>query len=143
MKFVKTAALAIGAIVATAAFAVSASGSTNGARMPASAHSYGDSPLVASIVSPRPGDRAGVGGTFSVDLSLQARNSRGNNLLAGYTAAFNDPSKPSFHPGPNAAAPGLVVLLSTTPTVANTPLQGANTKLAGVFQVNDVARLYG
>jgi predicted lipoprotein with Yx(FWY)xxD motif len=110
---------------------------------PAAAGTYGSSPLAASIISPQPGDRAGVGGTFSVELSLQARNARGNNLLAGYTAAFNDPSKPSFHPGPNAAAPGLVVLLSTTPTVANTPLQGPNTNLAGVFQVNDVSRAYG
>src|SRR5262249_45815237 len=52
-------------------------------------------------------------------------------------------SKPTFHPGPNAAAPGLVVLLSTTPTVAGTPLQGPNTNLAGVFQVNDVTNVKG
>jgi hypothetical protein len=35
------------------------------------------------------------------------------------------------------------VLLSTTPTVANTPLQGPDTNLAGVFQVNDVAKANG
>src|SRR5262249_53485993 len=64
-------------------------------------------------------------------------------LLSGYTAAFNDPTKPTFHPGPDAAAPGLVVLLSTTPTLAGTPLQGANTNLAGVFQINDVAKANG
>jgi predicted lipoprotein with Yx(FWY)xxD motif len=106
---------------------------------------YGDqaAPLQASIISPMAGDRAGLGGTFSVDLSLQARTASANSLLSGYKAAFNDPNKPSFHPGPNAAAPGLVVLLSTTPTIANTPLQGPNTNLAGVFQINDVARLNG
>jgi predicted lipoprotein with Yx(FWY)xxD motif len=106
---------------------------------------YGDqpAPLQASVISPRAGDRAGVGGTFSVDLSLQARTADANNLLSGYTSAFNDPNAPSFHPGPDAAAPGLVVLLSTTPTIANTPLQGPNTNLAGVFQINDVSKLDG
>ena len=108
-----------------------------------SADSYGAAPLKASVISPLAGDRAGSGGTFSVELSLQARTAQANSLLSGYTAAFNDPSKPTFHPGPNAAAPGLVVLLSTTPTIAGTPLQGANTNLAGVFQVNDVARING
>jgi predicted lipoprotein with Yx(FWY)xxD motif len=100
-------------------------------------------PIQADVIAPRAGDRAGVGGTFSVDLSLQARNATGNSLLSGYTSAFNDPNAPTFHPGPNAAAPGLVVLLSTTPTIANTPLKGPNTNLAGVFQINDVSRLNG
>jgi hypothetical protein len=104
---------------------------------------YQSAPLQASVISPRAGDIAGVGGTFSVDLSLQARTPAANSLLSGYKAAFNDPNAPSFHPGPNAAAPGLVVLLSSTPTIANTPLKGANTNLAGVFQINDVARLNG
>jgi hypothetical protein len=63
--------------------------------------------------------------------------------LAGYTSAFNDPTKPTFHPGPDAAAPGLVVLLSTTPTIAGTPLQGPNTNLAGVFQINDITKTSG
>jgi predicted lipoprotein with Yx(FWY)xxD motif len=100
-------------------------------------------PLQASIISPGPGDTAGVGGTFSVEVSLQARTAQSNSLLSGYTAAFNDPSKPTFHPGPNAAAPGLVVLLSTTPTVKGTPLRGPNTNLAGVFQINDVTTAKG
>jgi predicted lipoprotein with Yx(FWY)xxD motif len=106
---------------------------------------YGNqaAPLQASVISPRAGDIAGVGGTFSVDLSLQARTQNANSLLSGYTAAFNDPNAPTFHPGPNAAAPGLVVLLSSTPTIANTPLHGPKTNLAGVFQINDVARLNG
>ncbi|HJZ61685.1 MAG TPA: hypothetical protein VKD47_05925 [Miltoncostaeaceae bacterium] len=102
-----------------------------------------DHPLKATVVSPRQGDSAGVAGTFTVDLTLEARKPGANGLLAGYTAAFNDPNAPTFHPGPNAAAPGLVVLLSTTPTVANTPLQGPNTNLAGVFQINDIAKLQG
>lgn len=122
---------------------VSANGAAVRKRGLASAGAYAAAPLKASIISPLPGDRAGAGGTFSVEVALQARSARGNSLLSGYTAAFNDPSKPSFHPGPNAAAPGLVVLLSTTPTIADTPLQGPNTNLAGVFQVNDVARAYG
>ncbi len=122
---------------------VSASGTAVRKRSTYSAHWYGASPLKASVISPRRGDSAGVGGTFSVDLSLQARTAQANSLLSGYTAAFNDPSKPSFHPGSNAAAPGLVVLLSTTPTIAGTPLQGRNTNLAGVFQVNDVAQVGG
>jgi len=100
----------------------------------------GQTPLKASVLSPGPGDSAGVGGTFSVDLSLEATTPQSNNLLAGYTAAFNDPNAPTFHPGPDAAAPGLVVLLSTTPTIAGTPLQGPNTNLAGVFQINDVTK---
>jgi hypothetical protein len=95
------------------------------------------------VASPRPGDSAGVAGTFSVDLSLQARTPRANTLLSGYTAAFNDPNAPTFHPGPNAAAPGLVVLLSTTPSIPGKPLHGPNTNLAGVFQVNDVAKVQG
>jgi predicted lipoprotein with Yx(FWY)xxD motif len=108
-----------------------------------SSDGYGQPPLKATVISPAPGDSAGVGGTFSVDLSLEARTPQANSLLAGYTAAFNDPTKPTFHPGPDAAAPGLVVLLSTTPTIAGTPLQGPNTNLAGVFQINDIANTNG
>ena len=36
-----------------------------------------------------------------------------------------------------------VSLRASSTTIANTPLQGANTNLAGVFQVNDVSRSYG
>jgi predicted lipoprotein with Yx(FWY)xxD motif len=105
--------------------------------------SYGDAPLQATVISPGPGDAAGARGIFSVEVALQARAAQANSLLAGYKAAFNDPNAPTFHPGPNAAAPGLVVLLSTTPTIAGTPLQGANTNLAGVFQINDVSKVKG
>ena len=110
---------------------------------PASTYAYHVRPLKASIISPTRGSTAGVGGTFSVDVLLQARNRRANSLLSGNTAAFNDPNAPTFHPGPDAAAPGLVVLLSTTPTIAGTPLQGPNTNLAGVFQINDVSKVRG
>jgi predicted lipoprotein with Yx(FWY)xxD motif len=105
--------------------------------------SYDTAPLQASVISPQPGDTAGTGGTFSVEVSLQAATATANSLLTGYKAAFNDPNAPTFHPGPNAAAPGLVVLLSTTPTKAGTPLKGPNTNLAGVFQVNDVTQAKG
>jgi predicted lipoprotein with Yx(FWY)xxD motif len=106
-------------------------------------NSYGSAPLKLSVISPQAGDNAGSGGTFTVDLSLQARNAQANALLSGYKPAFIDPNSAAFHPGTNAAAPGLVVLLSTTPTIAGTPLHGAMTNLAGVFQINDVARLSG
>ena len=108
-----------------------------------SGYSYTAAPLIARVIGPGPGDIAGSGGTFSVNVALQARRARSNGLLSGYTAAFNDPNAPTFHPGPNAAAPGLVVLLSSTPTLAGTPLQGPNTNLAGVFQINDVSRAQG
>jgi predicted lipoprotein with Yx(FWY)xxD motif len=108
-----------------------------------SADSYSSAPLKLSVISPRAGDSAGSGGTFTVDLSLQARNAQANALLARFKPAFIDPNSAAFHPGTNAAAPGLVVLLSTTPTIAGTPLQGAMTNLAGVFQINDVARVGG
>jgi predicted lipoprotein with Yx(FWY)xxD motif len=105
--------------------------------------SYSSAPLKLSVISPRAGDSAGSGGTFTVDLSLEARNAQANTLLSGYRPAFIDPNSAAFHPGMNAAAPGLVVQLSTTPTIAGTPLVGARTNLAGVFQINDVARISG
>jgi predicted lipoprotein with Yx(FWY)xxD motif len=117
--------------------------SANGTAVKASTTQSYNAPLQASILSPAAGASAGAGGTFSVDISLAARTQSANSLLSGWTAAFNDPSKPTFHPGPNAAAPGLVVLLSTTPTIAGTPLQGPNTNLAGVFQINDISSVAG
>src|SRR5262249_44429929 len=109
--------------------------------------SYGyNTPLKAVVFTPGRGDVAGVGGAFNVDLSLQARNARANALLsaaAGYKPFFNDPSAPTFHPGSNLAAPGLVVTLSTTPMIAGTPLVGPRTNLAGVFQLNTVVKVNG
>lgn len=123
---------------------VSASGAAVRKRGTLSGYSYNPAaPLKLTVISPRPGDSAGSGGMFTVDLSLQARNAQANALLSRFKPAFIDPNSPAFHPGTNAAAPGLVVLLSTTPSIAGTPLQGARTNLAGVFQINDVARISG
>jgi hypothetical protein len=103
--------------------------------------------LKLSVVTPASGGRAGAGGSFNVDLMLQARNRQANSLLSaahGYRPFFNDPSAPTFGPGqPDPGARGLVVLLSSTPTKAGTPLQGPNTNLAGVFQLNTVAQVAG
>jgi hypothetical protein len=130
-------------LISAAILAASGSGST-GMRDEASVRSERDvPPLRASVLFPHKGAKAGVGGTFSVDLSIQARTRTANSLLSGYTSHFIDPNSPEFHPGSNASAPGLVVLLSTTPNIPGTPLQGPNTNLAGVFQINDVERLDG
>ena len=99
-------------------------------------------PLEVRVISPQPGATAGTAGTFSVDVASSERSASSNDL-AGYTAGFIDPHSDDFHPGPDAFAPGLVVLMSTTPTIAGTPLRGPNTNLAGVFQVNDIATLHG
>jgi predicted lipoprotein with Yx(FWY)xxD motif len=108
-----------------------------------SSGAYSAVPVKLSVLSPQAGGSAGSGGTFTVDLSLQARTVQANALLAAYKPAFIDPNSAAFHPGTSTAAPGLVVLLSTTPTIAGTPLRGANTNLAGVFQINDVSRASG
>src|SRR5262249_52797759 len=48
-------------------------------------------PIAAQVIAPSPGDIAGVGGLFSVDISLQARTRAANALLSGYTSFFHDP----------------------------------------------------
>ena len=110
------------------------------------AGAYSTRPLQLNVITPTQSARAGAGGSFNVDLSLQARNPGANALLSatnGYKPFFNSPDAPTFHPGPDPGAPGLVVLLSSTPTKAGTPLQGPNTNLAGVFQLNTVAKVRG
>jgi hypothetical protein len=106
-----------------------------------------DKPVNLRVLSPRHGDRAGQDGAgFVIDLSLTARNRRANTLLspeAGYQPSLNNPTATSFRVGPNAAAPGLVVMLSTTPNIPGTPLQGPRTNLAGLFQVNGVSEQRG
>jgi hypothetical protein len=101
------------------------------------------SKVALKVITPQPGDRAGAGGVFNIDLSLQAKNARGNNLLSaanGYVPFFNDVGSPTFGPGmPDPGAPGLVVTLSTTPAMAG----GPNANLAGVFQLNAVNRQHG
>ena len=99
-------------------------------------------PVKLSVLSPGTGDNAGnEGAGFVVDLTLTARNKAANKSLsaeAGYKPFFNNPSAPTFHPGPNQGAPGLVVMLSTTPNTPGTPFQGPRTNLAGLFQINGV-----
>jgi predicted lipoprotein with Yx(FWY)xxD motif len=126
--------------VSAAGAAVRKAAASNAAR------GYSSRPLRLSILTPSQGGRAGAGGSFNVDLSLRARNARANSLLSaanGYKPFFNDPDAPTFHPGPDPGAPGLVVLLSSTPTKDGTPLQGPTTNLAGVFQLNTVAKVHG
>src|SRR5262245_43742284 len=130
-------------LISAAILAASGSGST-GTRDEASVRSERDAPpLQASVLFPHKGAKAGVDGTFSVDLSIQARTRTANSRLSGYRSHFIDPNSPEFHPGPAAAAPGLGLLLPTTTSSPGTPLQGPNTNLAGVFQINDVERLDG
>ncbi len=100
-------------------------------------------PVRVSVVSPSTHDIAGKDGAgFVVDLALTARDKRSNTLLspeAGYQPFFNNPGAPTFHPGPDPGAPGLVVMLSTTPNTPGTAFQGPRTNLAGLFQINGVA----
>ena len=104
-------------------------------------------PVKVTVFSPGAGDVSGAGGAgFIVDLALDATNARGNALLSsanGYRPFFNDPTSSTFHPGTDPGAPGLVVLLSGTPNNPGTPLQGPDTNLAGLFQLNGVAKVGG
>jgi predicted lipoprotein with Yx(FWY)xxD motif len=100
-------------------------------------------PVELRVHSPGPDDIAGKDGAgFVVDLALRARTQYTNSLLspeAGYKPFLNNPAAPTFAPGTNGGAPGLVVTLSTTPTTPGTSFQGPDTNLAGLFQVNGVA----
>ena len=104
-------------------------------------------PVKVTVFSPGDGDHSGTGGAgFIVDLAVDATNAQGNAILSsanGYHPFFNDPSSTTFHPGPDPGAPGLVVLLSTTPDNPGTPFQGPDTNLAGLFQLNGVADVGG
>jgi hypothetical protein len=137
--------VAAAVVAAAAAGAAAATGAAAQASQVSPAH--WQPPVRVSVFSPGAGDhsgRAGVG--FIVDLALDARNQQGDDLLSaahGYRPFFNDPSAATFHPGSDPGAPGLVVLLSSTPTIAGTPFQGPRTNLAGLFQINGVARVRG
>ncbi|HUA45703.1 MAG TPA: hypothetical protein VMA77_10775 [Solirubrobacteraceae bacterium] len=104
---------------------------------------YGDYPVALVAITPQPGDVAGAGGAFNIDLALFARNSSGNDLLSaanGYIPGLNLPPAVSSGPGkPDPNVPGLVVTLSTTPAAAG----GPNANLAGLFQENAVAQSFG
>ena len=100
-------------------------------------------PVALVAVTPSPGDTAGAGGAFNIDLALLARNAQGNDLLSsanGFAPGLNLPPAATAGPGkPDPNAPGLVVTLSTTPAAAG----GPNANLAGLFQENAVARSFG
>ena len=104
-------------------------------------------PVKVSVLAPRLQDTAGKDGAgFVVDVALTARNRGANDTLsagAGYRPFFNDPTAPTFMPGTNMGAPGLVVLLSTTPDTAGSPFHGPRTNLAGLFQINGVGTVKG
>jgi hypothetical protein len=106
-------------------------------------HRHHDPAIKLVAVTPQPGDTAGDGGTFNVDLALLAQNQAGNNLLSaanGYHSGLNLPPATTFGPGmPDPDVPGLVVTLSTTPQAAG----GPNANLAGVFQLNATAKSHG
>ncbi len=84
-------------------------------------------------------------------MALDATNTRGNKLLSaqnGYKPFFDAPvtatGQPDPHTGAYPGAPGLVVLLSSTPDKgANSPFHGPRTNLAGLFQINGVAKVHG
>jgi predicted lipoprotein with Yx(FWY)xxD motif len=105
--------------------------------------SYNSRPVLLHVITPGPGDVAGAGGAFNVDVAAQALNGRGNRLLSannGYMPSLNLPGMPTFGPGkPDPGAPGLVVTLSTTPQ----PAGGPSANLAGVFQLNAVSQHQG
>ena len=134
------------AFAAIALLGLAASASPAGAQMypttAAKTVKEAPQPVRLRVFSPGVGDTAGQEGAgFVVDLSLTSRNQAANGVLApeaGYKPFFNNPTSPTFKPGPDAGAPGLVVMLSTTPTMPGTPFQGPTTNLAGLFQTNGV-----
>ena len=137
---ITTAVAALGAAAATPALA--SSGPSHSSPSHSSAPHYNaNSSIDLVAVTPSPGVVAGSGGVFNVDLAAVARNAFGNTWLSaahGYRPGILPTPAPGIgHPSP--FAPGLVVLLSSTPKAAGGPL--AN--LAGVFQLVDVARNSG
>ena len=129
-----TAALALALAAATPAVASSGGPSHHQAR-----HQHNPA-IVLVAITPSPNDVAGAGGVFNVDLVALAANATGNRELSaanGYKPGILNPPAGIGHPDP--FAPGLVVLLSTTPKAAG----GPNANLAGVFQLTDVARSHG
>jgi hypothetical protein len=132
------ALFALSALAVVAALAVPAA--VGAAPLRAAHHTQ---PVHVRVLTPSQGGRAGAGGVFNVDLSLRASSHNANGSLsaaAGYRPFFNNPGSATFGPGmPDPGAPGLVVLLSTTPAAAG----GPNANLAGVFQLNAIERVHG
>jgi predicted lipoprotein with Yx(FWY)xxD motif len=133
-------------VLATAALIALVAGASPAAAQ-TSATKAASRPVKLSVLSPGRGDTAGKDGAgFVVDLALTARNKAANGILSaeeGYKPFFNNPTAPTFQPGRNDGAPGLVVMLSTTPTTPGTPFQGPRTNLAGLFQINGVGTVKG
>jgi hypothetical protein len=134
--------MARGAIMltATAAIALAAAAPAFASTSQHAVSSFHQRPAITLVaVTPRPGDVAGAGGVFNVDLVALARNATGNRELSpahGYRPGIN-PSPVAAEPDP--FAPGLVVLLSTTPAAVG----GPDANLADLFQLTDVARSHG
>jgi len=109
------------------------------------AHDTHNRHVLVTVFSPGKGDTSGVAGAgFVVDLSLDAARPADNAYLSaanGYKPFFNAPGSTTFHPGSDPGAPGLVVLLSTTKKIPGTPFVGPRTNLAGLFQINGVAKV--
>jgi hypothetical protein len=129
----------------TAAGALLVGGATTASAMAADNTQHpGHRPAIKLVVTnPRPGDIAGTGGDFTVDLKASALNATGNHQLSaanGYRPGLNLPPAATSGPAmPDPNAPGLVVTLSTTPQAAG----GPHANLAGVFQLNSVSRHHG
>ena len=136
---VARAAIKLAGTAAVALAAASPAMASTGTKATAAASHY--KPIALVAVTPSRYDVAGAGGVFNVDLALLARNARGNSYLSaanGYKPGIL--AAPAAGIGkPDPFAPGLVVLLSTTPQAAG----GPNANLAGVFQLTDVARSHG
>jgi hypothetical protein len=101
------------------------------------APSYSSPSIHFAVVTPSPYGVAGAGGVFNVDITAVALNATGNKWLSsakGYKPGILTKAPGIGHPDP--FAPGLVVLLSTTPAKAG----GPHANLAGVFQLTDVAK---
>ena len=93
------------------------------------------------VFTPAPGDTIGANAfNFVIDFRAVTTSPQFNPLLstgAGYHGLFQNASNTTqTHPGPFSGAPGVVVLINTT-TLAT----GANTNLAGLFQINGVNTL--
>jgi hypothetical protein len=131
-------------LTATAALTVAAAApafATSGEPSQHSTSLYRGPSIELVAVTPSPNVVAGAGGVFNVDLAAVARNGFGNRELSaanGYRPGILPNPAPGIgHTDP--FAPGLVVLLSTTPQAAG----GPDANLAGVFQLTDVARSHG
>ncbi len=98
-------------------------------------------PLIVTLIAPAAGEIDGIKGfDYIVDVTIQASRESVNHIIP-FKPLFQDSSSSTFGAGPNAAFPGLVVLQNTT--AKKGPLMGPNTNLAGLFQLNGVAKTQG